>query len=423
MISKEKGISWYNIFLFAVCFLSTAFGGAVSTLMSVYLPEVLKDFSDNKTPDELNDISAYINSVFVYGWAIGGFTWGIISDRRGRKKSLLYSIGLFGISTVLTGLMNHWWGIFICRFFSGFCMGGILVVTLTLVSEVWPTPGKAIIIGILSIAFPVGIFSAGMINYMVASWRHGFFVGFIPLLIAVISVFFLKDSFAWQEHQAKRSEGVRTSLLSKEMRTPLVFGSLIFGLVLIGLWAIFLWLPTWIQSIIMHSDGHKERGLSMMVLGVGGLVGGFLSGWLVNFAGVRKTLLVCLSVCAFFSFLLFKTNPVFSAVIYAEIIILALFFGVSQGVLSVYIPHLFPVEIRASATGFCLNIGRIFTATAVLFIGILVTTLRGYGNTIFVFSLVFVIGLLILLFTKDQPDSFTMEMKELDVKSLKSEIN
>jgi hypothetical protein len=34
----------------------------------------------------------------------------------------------------------------------------------------------------------------------------------------------------------------------------------------------------------------------------------------------------------------------------------------------------------------------LFTATAVLFIGILVSALGGYGNAIFIFSLVFVIG-------------------------------
>ena len=43
-----------------------------------------------------------------------------------------------------------------------------------------------------------------------------------------------------------------------------------------------------------------------------------------------------------------------------------------------------------------------YTATAVLFIGILVNTLGGYGNAIFIFSLVFVPGLLVVVFTKGQ---------------------
>jgi len=107
-------------------------------------------------------------------------------------------------------------------------------------------------------------------------------------------------------------------------------------------------------------------------------------------------------VCAVFSFLLFKTNTNFTGIVYPEIAILALFFGASQGVLSVYIPHLFPTEVRAAATGFCFNIGRLFTGSAVLFIGILVTTLGGYGNAIFIFSLVFVVGWLVVLLAKGQ---------------------
>ena len=129
----------------------------------------------------------------------------------------------------------------------------------------------------------------------------------------------------------------------------------------------------------------KARGISMMMLGLGGLTGGFLSGWLTNAIGLRKSMLLCFSVCGIMSFVLFKTNTSFSSIIYVEIVILALFFGASQGVLSVYIPNLFPVGIRGTATGFCFNIGRLGTATAVLFVGVLVTELGGYSNSLFIF--------------------------------------
>ena len=140
----------------------------------------------------------------------------------------------------------------------------------------------------------------------------------------------------------------------------------------------------------------------MMMLGMGGLAGGFLSGWLTNAVGLRKSMLLCFGVCAIISVVLFKTNTVFSPIIYAEILVLALFFGASQGVLSVYIPFLFPVVIRGTATGFCFNIGRIFTATAVLFVGVLVTELGGYSNALFIFSIVFLIGWVVTFFAKDK---------------------
>jgi hypothetical protein len=73
---------------------------------------------------------------------------------------------------------------------------------------------------------------------------------------------------------------------------------------------------------------------------------------------------------------------------------MAVFFGISQGALSVYIPELFPAAVGAAATGFCFNVGRLFTATAVFFVGALVSWLGGYGNTLFIFSFIFLIGLL-----------------------------
>ena len=167
-------------------------------------------------------------------------------------------------------------------------------------------------------------------------------------------------------------------------------------------WAIFLWIPTWIHQLAVGSDGQKERGLSMMMLGMGGLTGGFLSGWLMNAIGTKKSMLLCFAVSAIMSAILFKTNNTFSTAIYFEIIILALFFGASQGVLSVYVPNLFPTVIRGTASGFCFNIGRIVTATAVLFVGVLVTALGGYGNALFIFSIVFVIGWMVTFFTKEK---------------------
>jgi MFS family permease len=177
----------------------------------------------------------------------------------------------------------------------------------------------------------------------------------------------------------------------------LVNGSVVFGCMLIGLWAIFSWTPTWIQSLLEDKNGQHERGLGMMMLGIGGLTGGFFSGWISNLLGTRRAMLVCFIGCFILSIILFKFNTVFTVVTLIEITLLSVLFGVSQGLLSVYIPLLFPIPVRASATGFCFNIGRFVTAAAVFFVGTLVVVLGGYGNSLFAFSFVFLIGFLILL--------------------------
>lgn len=404
--APEQKITPYHWLLFAICFFGTAFAGTVSTLMSVYLPVAVKDLLGNKSDQELNNISAYINAVFILGGSFGGFISGIISDKFGRKTGVIFSIACYGVFTILTGYMPHWWGVVICRFFSGFGLGGVLVTTTTLVMEEWPKRSRAIFMGFLSISIPVGIFSAGVIDYFVSSWRQGFLIGIFPVAIAILSIWFLRESQKWKFNKEEiiLPGATKVSVFANNHRTSLVLGSVIFGSMLIGLWAIFSWLPTWIQSLITTGDAQKERGLSMMMLGMGGLTGGFLSGWLTNAIGAKKSMLLCFAVCAIVSLILFKTNDSFSSIIYAEIIVLSLFFGASQGVLSVYIPDLFPVDIRGTATGFCFNTGRVLTAIAVLFVGVLVTELGGYGNSLFIFSLVFLIGLVVTFFAPAPPD-------------------
>jgi len=401
-IAQNERASPYHWILFLICFFGTAFAGTVSTLMSVYLPVAVKDLLGDRSDSELNTISAYINSIFIFGGAAGGFICGWISDKMGRKTAVIISIASYGVFTLLTGYMPNWWAVVICRFFSGFGLGGVLVTTTTIMMEEWPKKTRAIFMGILSISIPVGIFSAGVIDYFVSSWRHAFLVGIFPLLIALASVWLLQESESWKNCRTSRFQSQKKGsvLFSGANSSNLFIGSVIFGTMLIGLWAIFSWLPTWIQSLIVIGDGQKERGISMMMLGMGGLTGGFLSGWLMNAIGVRRSLLLCFVVCSVMSVLLFKTNTGFSTIIFAEIAIMALFFGASRGVLSVYIPDLFPVAVRGTATGFCFNTGRLLTGVAVLFVGVLVTELGGYSNALFIFSLVFVIGLLATFFTK-----------------------
>ena len=399
--SKEK-VTNYHWLLFAICFFGTALAGLISTLMSVYLPVAVRDLLGNKSEEEVNYISAYINSVFVFGGAFGGVIAGAIGDKLGRKRAVVFSIACYGLFSVLTGQMPTWWGVVICRFLTGFGFGGVLVATTTIMMEEWPEKTRAIFLGILSISIPVGIFSAGVIDYLVADWRHGFWIGILPLLIAFFAAFVLKESDKWSASRQAvvNQESFDARLFGPRHRVNLVMGSLIFGSMLIGLWAIFSWLPTWIQSLIPDSDAQKERSISMMVLGMGGLTGGFLSGWLANLIGLRRALLLCFIASAILAFLLFRTNAQFSNIIFVEVGLLALFFGASQGVLSVYIPQLFPTAIRGRATGICFNTGRVITASAVFFVGVLVNFMGGYGNTLFTLSWVFIIGWLVTLLSK-----------------------
>jgi predicted MFS family arabinose efflux permease len=393
--SSSEKITPYLWLLFIICLLSNVFAGVASTLMSVYLPVVVKDLLGNSSEAQVNNVSAYINAWYFIGWAIGGLIWGVIGDWIGRSKSLALAIGMYGLCTFLKGLAPSWEVLQLFQFFCGFGVGGVLVMNTTLMSEAWPEKTRALFIGFVSIGFPIGIFSSGAIDYFVSSWRQGFFFGLFPMLLALVAWGALRESPEWE--QVKEDNDSTTEIA--DYRTTLFSGSIIFGCMLIGLWAIFSWVPTWVQSLLVSSNGQDERGLSLMLLGAGGLTGGFLSGWVMNLLGARKTMMACFFGCFLFSFLLFKLNTSFTLLTAIEIGCLALVFGVSQGALAVYIPLLFPVPIRGTATGICFNLGRFFTAAAVFYVGAWVVALGGYGQSLFAFSFVFVVGFLFVLFS------------------------
>src|SRR4029078_4489096 len=85
-----------------ICYISIMFSGISSMLMSVYLPVAVKDLLGNVSDERMNYISAYINSVFIFGSMFGGFAWGFICDKIGRSKAVIFSTVLYALFTLLT---------------------------------------------------------------------------------------------------------------------------------------------------------------------------------------------------------------------------------------------------------------------------------------------------------------------------------
>lgn len=390
------------VIAFTICYISIMFSGISTILMSVYLPVAVRDLLGTVTDERMNTISAYINSIFIFGSMFGGFAWGFICDKIGRSKSVVLSTALYGLFTLLTAFSSSWFLTGVYRFITGFGIGGVLVTTNILIAELWPAKKRAIALGIVSAAMPVGFIFAGLMNNIIPEWRNAFLSGIIPLTTALIGLFVLSEPESWQIASDSVKDEARTTLFSKDYRNNLIEGSVVFGTMLIGLWAVFSWAPTWVQSITSDADkANQLRGTTMIVLSFSGLVGSIVSGWIVNRLGMRHTMTLCFIVSFIMTAVVFKLNHSVTTATFIEMSALTFFFGISQGALSVYIPSLFPTAVRASATGFCFNVGRLFTATVVFFIGALVMFLGGYGNAIFTFSLIFLVGSVFTMLSKD----------------------
>lgn len=400
----------YILFTLFVGFVSNICAGLVSTLMSAYLPNSVMDLLGTLATEESSYVGSYINALYILGWAMGGMTFGWLGDRLGRVNTLASALLFTAIFTLLVVWTPNWYILVGLRFFSGFGVGAIMVLSAVLIAEVWGdrVRGRAIALGILAVGFPLGIITSGLVTYFIADWRTAFLTGFLPLTIAIICYFFLKEPYQWSSEKTEKKNSKFSDfssfkqLINQNNRKNFFVAGTIFGTMLVGIWATFSWLPTWAQNLsINNEEALRAGGTLVALLGTGGILGSVLSGFLANSLGRKGALMLAFGGAFFASIILYLTNDEFSSIIYFETAFLAIFFGISQAILSAYIPELFAVKIRSTATGVCFNIGRFATSAAVFFVGILVPILGGYGNSLLVFSFSYFIGFITVLFGEE----------------------
>lgn len=385
----------YPYRLFALCFFSVAIGAMDSVLSSAYLPDIARDLAGRADDATTGNIGSWASFVFLCGGTLGGIALSFLSDRIGRRAVLALAVLSCGAGSGLGALAPTWEILAATRFLVGIGVGTALVVSAVIISEVWESRTRAVALGILSVAYPVGIITSGLVTSMVADWRLAFGIGASALLLAW-------PALRWVQESRTETNSTSRPVAMSEYRNELISGILIYGAMLIGLWATFSWLPTWVQSLLGEGapEGQELRGLAVALLGMGGLAGGIVSGFLANRFGGRQVQGACFLACFLLSYFLFQLNTSYSIQVPAGIGLLGICFGISQGVLNDYIPGLFPSELRSTATGLCFHAGRAFTAAAVWFVGAFVVWFGGYGNAIFAFSLVYVAGLLTLVLVK-----------------------
>ncbi|MEB3286998.1 MAG: MFS transporter [Vampirovibrionales bacterium] len=421
--SLWEGITRQHWLVFLGCWLGGIFDGMDSTLYTVVQFDAIAEVAHTMERSVISGIGSNIMAIFLLGWVAGGIVFGMIGDKFGRVSAMIGSILLYALFTGAAGLSQTPEQLGLCRFLTGFGIGGELVTIATMLSEVWPERSRAIAVGSLITSYQVGFFLAGLVpnlifqfadGWDISGWRLVFFVGALPALLAIVLRLQMKESQKWQLAQDNASLGVSAhqhlplvAIFKKEHARNLTIGALTFGGLLIGYWASLVWIPTWIQDLIGPTAiNGTEKTIATMFHGISAVLGCISSGFLADAIGRRKTIIFGYFGCFASSWLLFTTNQTFSEAIYWQDALLGYFIGLSQAIMYVYLPELFPTRIRATAVGFCLNAGRTVTAVAVFFVGTMVTLFGGYDKALLVFSGSYLIAVVAGFFgheTKGQP--------------------
>src|SRR5580700_7696988 len=221
------------------------------------------------TPAEITYYSGVVTAVFMLGWAIGGFCFGILGDRWGRAKTMMLTVLLYSAFTGLSALSRGLWDFSLYRFLTGLGVGGEFAAGVTLVAEVMPASARAHALGVLQAFGAVGNIIGSLLSFVVLplGWRWMFVVGVLPALLVAAVFRKMAEPEAWRVARAKESRGtggVSDLFLNPRWRRNTLVGLTLAISGVVGLWGISLWIPELIREALINSSPEsKSRYVSL----------------------------------------------------------------------------------------------------------------------------------------------------------------
>ncbi|MFG2141239.1 sialate:H+ symport family MFS transporter [Streptomyces sp. NPDC048650] len=384
-------------------------------LITLVLTEIADEFRLS-TPTA----ASLISGAFVTRW-LGGAVLGAMGDRHGRKAAMIASILLYSLGTFACGFAWDYTSLFAARLVIGLGMAGEYSAGVTYVLESWPTRMRNRASGFLISGYAGGsIVAAELYAWVVPhwGWRWMFWIGVLPVLVAVWVRRSLPEAGDWQAEigsaaggRAERPHPFRP-LLTGRLRagcngalavaataalfcvfTPAGAGqvpwlSAVAALCLIAFavqlggrrgwlrqvslmatvfcaflysWPLQALLPTYLKTELGYSAAQVAD--VMFAAGFGTMAGCWLAGFVGDRLGTRRAYAWTLLASLAFVFPVFAVQDSLVALGVLLFGLLALSQGIS-GILPKYIAGHFPTATRAASLGFVYNVGALGGAVA-----------------------------------------------------------
>jgi MFS family permease len=360
-----------------------------------------------------------LTSLLLVGWALGGILFGVVADRYGRTRTLLFTMVLYSVGTAACAFAPSLEWLIVFRAIASLGIGGEWAAGATLVAEAVPEDRRVEFGVLLQTASPIFLFLATGVNWLVAawwmpdqpelSWRVVFLFGLLPAGVVFWFRSRLHEPERWERAEGHQRARIR-DLFTPELRAVTLGGFLLSFVVLVTWWSCNAFIPvvaTGLAQAAAAADG-LDRSATLALseswklqatgwFNLGGIIGGLLiipvarrMGRKPMFAGY---LVACtLAIVATFAF----DIPAAARI--------TLYFGVGLSVYGLacvfpfYLPELFPTRLRATGAGFCYNAGRFVAAAGPWLVGaIAVQGAGGLPQALLVLSFVALAPLLGLL--------------------------
>ncbi|MDH4566496.1 aromatic acid/H+ symport family MFS transporter [Pseudomonas sp. BN414] len=362
------------------CALIIIFDGYDLVIYGVVLPALMQTWG-------LSALQAgLLGSCALVGMMFGALFFGPLSDRVGRRKTIMTCVVLFSGFTVVNGFASTPEEFAICRFIAGLGIGGVMPNVVALMNEYAPKKIRSTLVAVMFSGYSVGgMLSAGLGMALIPQWgwQAVFFVAVVPLLVLPLLVRQLPESINFLVRQGK--VGMARELLAKaapdyqpcaDDQLGLAKGQagkaviaqlfhdgrtlstlmlwVAFFCCLLMVYALSSWLPK-----LMNAAGYGLNSslAFLLVLNFGAIFGAIGGGWLGDRIGLGRVLFAFFALGALSLSLLALKSPL--PVLYLLIGVAGACTIGTQILANACAVQFYPAHIRSTGLGWAMGIGRI----------------------------------------------------------------
>lgn len=399
------------------------FDGYETFALILVVGVALRDLLD---PSQFSQIPGYAGTVIgitLLGWGIGGVIGGVLADYIGRRRTMIFAILAYSITTGLSAFAWDWVSFCLLRFLVGIAIGSEWSTGASLTAEVWPDNARGRGAGLMQCGLGIGFFLASFTWLFVSgygphAWRIMFIIGVIPAFFTLWLRSGIPESEKWHHSNEKRksakSRKKSGAKLSEEDHalTRFTFADLfadpqtrkitiiVFLMSLtttVAWWGISTWVPPFIAAAAGKAGLPAQTWASYagMSYNIGAICGYIGLGFFADNFGRKPVVMIFFAA----SFVLTPLLYLWTHDLHLLLLVAAIngFFTLGQySWMSVWLPELFPTRMRATGMAFTFNSPRFIAFLGPMFAGALIAQLGGVSNVAVTFSFIYILGFVLV---------------------------
>jgi putative MFS transporter len=368
--------------------LGFAFDSYDTYIVSYGMPSIIREWKIDAIT-----IGALTSAGF-WGMLLGAIVWGPITDKFGRKIGFIGTILGFASLTGVTVLATNVYQFAVLRFFTGLCLGGMIPVDTTLVSEFIAARYRGRFVAVLTVLWPFGMFAASIGSLLLVpryGWRILFIIGVIPAFLSFWIRWGMPESPRWLAAKGRMTEakavlkilGASSSVLEdiKEdevaekvpfriiLQAPylkrfiLTFGYYFFGY--FGYYGYLLWLPS-ILVTVYHLTLVKTFTFTLFA-GLASIAGRSTAFYTVEKFGRKQLFYIGFGLGGVMALVLGRIHD--ASLLVCGVCVLNWLIEQGAAGTVIWTPELYPSKVRATATCWSTAGGRIAPALSPIVFG------------------------------------------------------